>query len=322
MPIDQSNFLVIGAGISGLLIARQLHDAGRSVRVLEKGRGFGGRMATRRLENARFDHGAQYFTVRDARFQTWVDRWLAAGIIREWFGNFGGDEESEGHPRYIGVNGMSDVGKWLGDGLEVFRGTRVRELHRRSSEWSVLTESGSVYTAAQLIVTAPVPQALELLDGSGIVFSAETGNALRAVRYAKGFAVMAQLDGPSGLPDFGGVKVIGGPLVWLADNQRKGISETPAITLHSDPAFAETHWQSPDEVGGSLLIEKARRYLKANVTTFTCHRWGYALPTQTYGARFFHHPASGLWLAGDGFGGPRVEGAVLSAIEAGQRLLS
>ena len=77
--------LVIGAGISGLLCASELQRAGVSVRVLDKGRGVGGRMATRRMGGGRFDHGAQFFTVREPSFQSYVDEWLQAGVIQEWF---------------------------------------------------------------------------------------------------------------------------------------------------------------------------------------------------------------------------------------------
>ena len=44
--------IVIGAGIAGLLAARQLAEAGRDVTVLDKGRGVGGRLATRRIGEA------------------------------------------------------------------------------------------------------------------------------------------------------------------------------------------------------------------------------------------------------------------------------
>ncbi len=321
MQSDNRTFLVIGAGISGLLIARQIHDAGRNVRVLEKGRGFGGRMATRRMGGGRFDHGAQYFTVRDPRFQFWVDRWMAAGIVRKWFCGFTEERNSEGHPRYIGIRGISDIGKWLSEGIQVSRETQAKELRWNDPGWTVRTDSGAVYSADQLIITTPVPQALELLDGCGVAFPAEAFEALNAVQYEKTLAVMAHLDGPSALPSFGGVKVKESPLVWLADNQRKGISDTPAVTLHSDSVFAQTHWDSPDELRGNLLIDSAKRYLGAEVTHFTCHRWGYARPKQTYGSPFFHHPPSGLLLAGDGFGGGLVEGAALSAINAGGVLL-
>jgi len=66
--MSKYDVLVIGAGISGLLCATQLQAAGLSTLVLDKGRGVGGRMATRRIGDTTFDHGAQFFTVRDARF--------------------------------------------------------------------------------------------------------------------------------------------------------------------------------------------------------------------------------------------------------------
>jgi renalase len=59
---------VIGAGIAGITCARTLAQAGHSVHVFEKSKGLSGRMSTRRTPFGSFDHGAQYFTVRDPRF--------------------------------------------------------------------------------------------------------------------------------------------------------------------------------------------------------------------------------------------------------------
>ena len=74
--------LVIGAGIAGLIAARALRAAGHRVLVLDKGRGVGGRMATRRIEGGVFDHGAQFVTVRDPRFQQIVEGWQAKGVVK------------------------------------------------------------------------------------------------------------------------------------------------------------------------------------------------------------------------------------------------
>ena len=68
--------LVIGAGIAGLSAARCLLEQGVArddLRVVDKGRGVGGRMASRRMDTpagqARFDHGAQFFTTRSDLFR-------------------------------------------------------------------------------------------------------------------------------------------------------------------------------------------------------------------------------------------------------------
>ena len=55
--------------MAGVVAARELTRNGDDVVVMDKGRSPGGRMATRRDGDARFDHGAQFFTVRDELFQ-------------------------------------------------------------------------------------------------------------------------------------------------------------------------------------------------------------------------------------------------------------
>ena len=79
---SQRHIAVVGAGIAGIACARTLMQAGHRVSVFEKSRGTGGRMATRRTEFGSFDHGTQYFTVRDARFAKALE--TAQGLVRPW----------------------------------------------------------------------------------------------------------------------------------------------------------------------------------------------------------------------------------------------
>ena len=75
--------LIVGAGLSGLVAARRLVDHyGAPVELVDKGRGVGGRLATRRMDGDRFDHGAQYFTARDPVFRIW----FKVGSTRDWPG--------------------------------------------------------------------------------------------------------------------------------------------------------------------------------------------------------------------------------------------
>lgn len=79
---------IIGAGIAGLSCAEMLQAAGHAVRVFDKGRGAGGRMATRRVPtpsgDVTFDHGAQYFTTRNPAFAAAVTDWQASGVVAPW----------------------------------------------------------------------------------------------------------------------------------------------------------------------------------------------------------------------------------------------
>jgi predicted NAD/FAD-dependent oxidoreductase len=315
--------LIIGAGISGLLCATELRRAGKSVRILDKGRGFGGRMATRSMSGGRLDYGAQFFTVRDQRLQSYVDEWLQAGIIREWFRHLPEDTNPEGYPRYCGVHGMTDVPKHLASNLEIQHSQQVIELARDTNVWIARTEAGDNFLGSHLVITAPLPQALNLLDMTGLRYANGDTSALRAIRYEKGLATLAILDGPSGLEQPGGCKVHEAPLKWIGDNQQKGISaDVSAVTIHADAAFAEAHWDSPDEIRGPLMLQAAANFLKADVVEYTCHRWGFTTPINPWYEKIYRNSGLQLTLAGDAFGGPRIEGAALSGIEAARTLIS
>src|SRR5918997_5500096 len=137
--------VVVGAGISGLLAARELAAAGGRVVVLDKGRGVGGRMATRRVGNGVFDHGAQFFTVRGERFEGIVAGWLREGVAEEWTRGFADSDRQpneDGHPRYRGSHGMTSIPKHLARGLDVRTGERVVPVETSGDGWEVECESG------------------------------------------------------------------------------------------------------------------------------------------------------------------------------------
>lgn len=68
--------------MAGLTAAGVLRKGGWQVVLLDKGRRAGGRMATRRQGQSRFDHGAQFFMVRDGRFEEAVREWEWTGWVK------------------------------------------------------------------------------------------------------------------------------------------------------------------------------------------------------------------------------------------------
>ena len=75
---------VVGAGLAGLVCARRLQQAGLAVTVLEKSRGLGGRMATRRIDGSPLDHGARYVQPQSKLLQALTQYWLDQQLLTPW----------------------------------------------------------------------------------------------------------------------------------------------------------------------------------------------------------------------------------------------
>lgn len=315
--------IILGAGMAGLTAARALQDAGQPVIVLEKGRGVGGRMATRRLGEAVCDHGAQFITAREPVFAERVRQWQAAGALVEWCRGFNGADD--GHPRYRGRPSMTSTPKLLAAGLPVQLQQRATAIARDKTQWRVATEAGPVFTSTSLVLTPPVPQSLALLKAGGVELPGGIMNSLSAIRYEPCLAVMALLDGPAAVPAPGALQLEAGPVAWLADNHAKGISPIPCVTIHASGEFSSAHWDDDRDAVGRALIDAVRPWLGASrVQEFQVHGWRYSRPIQTLPERSIlacENP--GLVFAGDAFGDARrVEGAALSGLAAAEMVLA
>jgi len=312
--------LIVGAGMAGLCAAREFQRAGRSVLLLDKGRGVGGRMATRRIGRATFDHGAQFFTARDPRFAAAIAHWQEIGIAEEWCRGF--TAEADGHARWHGQPSMTAAPKHLAHGLSVRTETKVVSLGQEAEHWWVETENGEIFRAGALLLTPPVPQSLALLETGRIPLRPEMRASLTSIIYQRCLAVLAVLAGPSRVPVPGGFAPAAGPIIWIADNQQKGISAEPAVTIHASHAFSLERWDRDRTASGRLLLEAAQKWLGAEVLEFEVHGWRYSKPL-----RVDEQPCMilstrpPLVLAGDAFAGPRVEGAALSGWAAAEAIL-
>ena len=313
---------VIGAGLSALVAAREFHRAGRDAHLFEKSRGLGGRMATRRLSEARFDHGCQFFTVRSESFAREVARWEQQNLVAPWFNRMDEQGQASLNPdcentRYRVAEGMTALPKALGEGLPIHRQHTVSEVRWTGGHWHLaFAENEPTVTARALLSTAPVPQTLALLDGCGDDTVTQALEPLREVRYAPCFALMVLLDrqpviGPSGF-----FAPREDPVVaTLADNAAKGVSpRIGAISILSTDTFAAAHFdQDPDEVTAKLLAAAKPWLTGCEVLESSLRRWKYARPVESFSEPGWLLPSHRLAVAGDAFGGPpRLEQAFLS----------
>jgi len=313
---------VVGAGLAGLVAARELADAGREVVVLDEGAVVGGRLATRSLGGATLDAGAQFFTVRTPELAERVERWTADGLVRVWCHGF--DDPPDGHPRYVVRDGMARLAAVLAEGLDVRPGIAVRSVSAAPAGW-VLQWDGGRLGSGPVVLAVPVPCALAVLDAGGVALPGAVGQSLRRLTYDPTLAVLAVLDGPPAVGAPGGRQLAEGPFSFVADNARKGISAVPAVTLHARPELSQARFDDGDDAVLADLLDAACPWLGgAAVVTAALERWLHATPRDPWPERCIV-AAERPWplvLAGDAYGGPRVEGAFLSGVAAAGRLLS
>jgi predicted NAD/FAD-dependent oxidoreductase len=307
--------------MTGLTAASELRRNGRDVLVIDKGRSVGGRMASRRVGAATFDHGAQFLTAKHSRFAAAVDGWLEAGVVEEWWGT--SDGETGSHPRWRGSPTMTAVAKHLARDVEVLLGTRALALEAAESGWLALLEDGRTLAASTALLTSPVPQSLELLSAGRVDLPRVTREHLEGIEYERCLAVLAVLDGPTQIHEPGCFQPANGPIAWIADNQKKGVSGAAAVTIHASPEFSAANWRRDRRDSGRALIDAATEWLGAEVTEFQVHGWLYSKPLRTEEDPCLIARRSPLLvLAGDAFAGPRVEGAALSGWAAAEALMS
>jgi len=350
--------VVVGAGIAGLVAACELEAAGVTVTLLDKGRSVGGRLATRRIGNARLDHGAQFFTVRTPAFQRRVDDWIDRGLVEVWCHGFGhgsldtsGDDidstsASDGYPRYVATGGMNSLAKDLANGLDVEVSTMVFTVRPGTdARWDVVIDDGTTRPADAVVITAPLPQAFSLLvdlawtpeapdpdtgTGSSTVpdHGVELDESVFRVDYDRTIGLLCTVDGPTAVPEPGGVQHPDAPgegarvFSFIGDNQRKGVSDAPALTFHASPAWSEAHWDADLDDLKVQLTEAAQPWLgSAKIVEAQVKKWRLATPRSIWPDPCWSTANGSIIVAGDAFAGPRVEGAHNSGLAAAHELL-
>jgi predicted NAD/FAD-dependent oxidoreductase len=307
--------VIVGAGMAGLTAAGALRQAGVASVLLDKGRVVGGRMATRTISDARFDHGAQHFGIRSERFARLAQPWREAGIIREWY------RTADLEPRYAGVGGMRRLPEYLAQPLDVRTGTTVDRIELLDRTVVAIDQYGGRVEASAMIITPPLPQTLALLDRSLIPIAADLRESLEAIDYHACLTAMLQIDGPGRLPD-GHLSAVDASVAWMADNAHKGTSRLPAVTVHSTARFAADHLEAPTDVWMALLIAAAQPHLQGRIIGSTGHRWRYAEPTTTLDLDCVQLDVPvPVMLAGEVFAGARIEGAAISGLAAAGTLI-
>ncbi|WP_434051288.1 MAG: FAD-dependent oxidoreductase [Roseibium sp.] len=302
---------IIGAGVAGIFCARTLQDHGYTPLLLEKGRGVGGRLATRRTEAGfQFDHGAQFITARSVGFREAVECLSSKGTAGVWAG---ADREV-----IVGTPSMNAIAKSLAEGLDIRRNTRVDVLQATESGWQAAT-AGSTFEFDRLVITAPQPQTVDLIGKEHPL-----ARAISGVRMSPCWTLMAAFPDQHEIP-FTSRSAPDSYLAWIALNSSKPERpDTNSWVVQASADWSEKNLErEPEDVAQELLLRLCGvlRVEPSSALHASAHRWRYARVEEPLGKPYCRNDAGTLYLGGDWCLDARVEAAWTSGRAIAEDLL-
>jgi renalase len=340
--------VIIGAGLAGLVCAQRLQQAGCRVVVVEKSRGLGGRVATRRLSagaNSFADYGVRCLEVQGKLSQNLIQALEKQNILHRWTDQIyqlnaeGLSRSPHIHPRYAASTGITAVAKFLATGLEVWRSQRVQAITPTGQTWRLTLEANTSEAAPEplnaptVVVAIPASQALTLLEPLAEDLPAAFLDALRSVEFAPCLSAIATYS-PERQPDIANLpwRAVTFPqdleLAWVAiDSSKYPNPQAPVLVAQSTATFAQSYLEATDlHFAGQHLLDRAAQallpWLNAPVQ-LQVHRWRYGFVCrpwpETYLSTLTPLP---LLCSGDWCGGSQIENALRSGLDAATQVLS
>ncbi len=328
--------------MAGIVCARTLNQAGHRVTVFERSGEMGGRMASCASSFGSFDHGAQYFTVREPRFAQALR--TAALACKPWSANTArlldaqGQVAAAGVPtheaHWVGTPGMNAlVTHWaqpLVDEHQVVLDTGIVRLQRdalHSQQWQLHSagrDGGQrVYSGFDAVLLAlPAGPARVLLGTTAV--AEQLAKRIDVVEVAPCWSLMlafpqAMQPGLSTLgPQWNAARSTHHRIAWLArESSKPGRSLVERWTVQASATWSQEHLED-DAVRVQAKLLKAFSEvtgIRAEPAYIDSHRWRHAKTTHPLGQSHLWDANTGLGACGDWCLGHRVEDAFVSGLE-------
>ena len=270
-------------------------------------------MSTRRMQTAlgeaHFDHGAQYFTVRDEGFRERVEAWIAEGVVAPW--------PAAGSDAYVGVPAMNSPVRRMAQGFDVRWSTLVTKVESAVPGWRLFVEGGDVFDVDMAVIAAPAEQTAALLATATPDLASRAGAATSQPCWT----VMLAFSAPVAVVRdcWRGEDVIG----WAARNSAKpGRSGPETWVAQATPDWSRRCLEAaPDWVAATLTAALSNTLGVAlpDSVGIVSHRWRFARSAADGSGAILDHDRR-LGVCGDWLIGPRVEAAWVSGASLAQRV--
>jgi len=327
--MNKPKIAIIGAGISGLILANQLKEIAE-IEIFEKARGCSGRMSSRYKENFCFDFGAQFFTARTTEFKEFLSKLSEKNIVKKWYGRFVEIDKNiitfsrqwqEDPAHYVAVPRMNELCKFLAIGFNIKFQTRISKIIHKKNNVSVVDEENNIYENFNLvIVTTPAQQALDLIPSN-----LEFYEKIKDYKMVGCYSLMLGFN--EALPinwDIAYLK--NSKLSWIAsENSKPNRQPSFAYTVLSRNAWAENNMERNIEEVKTELINELEYVIDNNLPKIIhsdIHRWRYANISKQKGPKFYYDPENKIAICGDWLIQGRIESAFQSAFYLSKEIIA
>ena len=320
--------LIVGAGISGISAGNYLAKNNLSVKLIDKGKAPGGRLASKRIkyenEKVVFDYGCKYISMDDTNTGKEIMSLVGKNLIKKW--NFADSDQKikNKSQKIIGRESIRSIALQLSRDLDIINNSKVISINRQGELWQLEINNNEMFYASDLILTMPVPQILELFDNSSMIIPKDISFDLNKVEYKRNIVAMLICDSPGNVPPIGGIEFNEGSISFITDNNLKGVNKNKfAFTIEMSDKSSRNYWDYPDEKILPEITKLAENWIGCPVVHSQIHKWKYSQPFKSYPKRFEFIDVGGpIYLAGDAFLGDSAESAYLSGLAAARSLIS
>jgi predicted NAD/FAD-dependent oxidoreductase len=337
--------VIVGGGMAGLTAAQRLAAAGKRCLILEKSRGFGGRASLRRNDSWVADLGAQFVSHGGP---VW-NRLLAhhePHLIRTTLGEPTGLRTVWAH--HFGMNalvkGLVAVNNSMVTTQLASKVVRL-DFENPTGHWRIGCDNGMSAKAQHLLLTCPLPQALDLVNASDLQADPTALETLKQTTMTSTIALVFRcVQKPWPLTANTPLWLeLGQSIAGLFDQEGKGLERSDnTVVMHLPNDLTQDLWAASDadtaQKAWSVWSELARAHDQVlppwdPQRIVWIHRWRYAQclapMAETCRTLCLANPQghrAQLVLAGDAFAaghGPQgLERAHASGLAAADTILS
>ena len=319
--MKKPSIAIVGAGFSGIILAQKLKNIGE-VKIFEKARGVGGRMASRIKDDFNFDFGAQFFIAKKPEFKEFLKPFIEQKILMPWCGNFVEIDnykityqrqwpEEKNH--FVPAIKMNQFCKELARDLDISLQTRIAKIEKNAKKWQIFDDkNNSLGEFDWLFFSIPAPQLLELIPQECNFFE-----ATKNIKMLGCFALMLGFEKPLNL-EYDIALIKNSIISWISSESSKPQRKNSAsYTILARNDWADHNIENDIEDVKKQIIAEFGKIIQQpldNIIHQDIHRWRYAnIAKQEKNVKFFLDNNLQIGACGDWLIHGRVEASYLSA---------